>query len=145
MNPGQLHNLLKALGQDVISVDSDGNVQSAQGATLDRALIDPLIAAHDKPLADSTNTSLRDYLGGDTDPRWIAYSQELRRQIREAREARFRESTDAVFAKSFELAEGARDVTIGQVVYRLPTAAKIKAWEDRKTAIRAELKYPDEE
>lgn len=142
MDIATLYNLLKSLGQDVVGCDSNGNIQ---GENLDQTLINLLLAAIDTPMRSDEHVALKQYLGGATDPRWQAYIQERRRPIREKREAKFRELTDAVFAKSFELAEGARDVTIGQVVYRLPTAAKIKAWEDRKTAIRAELKYPDEE
>lgn len=142
MDPLNLHLVLQALGQDVVGCDSNGNVQ---GENLDQTLIDLVVAAIETPIKSTAHTALKQHLGGATDPRWIAYIQERRKPIREAREARFKQLTDSMFIKAFEISSEAADVTIGGIIYRLPKAAKIKAWGDAKAAIRAELKYPDEE
>lgn len=142
MKPIDLHNILSALGQNVIGCDANGYVH---GNDLDQTLIDLVVTALDKPWLSAENLALRDYLGGAKDPRWIAYRNERRRPIEEKRLARFQKLTDSMFLKAFELSEGARDVTINQVQYRLPLSSKIQAWQDAKAAIRAELKYPDEE
>lgn len=142
MEPLKLHLALQALGQDVVGCDSNGNVQ---GNDLDQALIGLVVAALEKPWLSAENIALRDYLGGAKDPRWIAYKNERRRPIGEARLVRFQKLTDSMFLKAFELSEGARDVTINTVQYRLPLSSKIQAWQDAKDAIRTELKYPDEE
>lgn len=141
-NASRLHNILIALGVNgIISCDEDGNVYGGDDITL----INIVKATRDKPWLSAENIALRDYLGGAEDPRWIAYRNERRRPIEEKRLDRFQKFTDSMFLKAFELSEGARDVTINQVQYRLPLSSKIQAWQDAKAAIRAELKYPDEE
>lgn len=142
MEPLKLHLALQALGQDVIGCDSNGNVQ---GNDLDQALISLVVTAIETPMKSAEHTALKQHLGGATDPRWQAYIQERRRPIQVKRLARYQLLTDSMFLKAFELSEGARDVTINQIQYRLPLSSKIQAWQDAKQAIRDELKYPDEE
>lgn len=100
-------------------------------------------AAHDQPLASTECIALRDYLGGETDVRWLAYVEARKQPMRDQRQQRYAAETDPMLSKAFELAEGAENVELdGGKSVRVPASDKMAAWEAAKNAIRAELPYP---
>lgn len=134
-----LHNTLVAVGLDISGCDANGNVHLNAPDT--NNLVPLVIAAHEKTLASPEVETLKNALGGDTDPRWIAYVDCRKDPIRKARALRYEAETDSMFLKAFEHTEGAIDTEIDGKLVRVPSAEKVEAWESAKAQIRAELPY----
>lgn len=135
-----LHHSLQAVGLDISGCDANGNVHLNAPDT--NSLIPLVIAAHEKRLKSDECLALKTALGGETDPRWLAYVDARKAPVKEKREARYRsKETDNLFMKAFETAEGAIDTVISGVSVRLPSTAKLQDWENKKLQIRNELPY----
>lgn len=103
---------------------------SYEVVTGDAGLIPYIAAAHGKVAGDPEIAAFRDYLGASS-PKWLAYVEARKLPTREARQARYRDETDALRLKADE------DFTIGSEDW----LAAVEAWKAAKAAIRAELPY----
>ena len=134
-----LYNECRSIGLVVESVNASGAVSFTEPDVGN--LLPFIIAAHGKGLNKAPCIALKTALGGDADPRWLAYVAARKAPTKDKRENRFRKETDNIFLQAFELANGAVDVTINGVIFRLPTASSLDLWEAAKAQIRNDLPY----
>ena len=96
----------------------------------DQTLASLVIAAHGKTSTDAEIIALKAHLGAES-AEWAAYVEARKAPTRAARQARYRDETDALRLKADE------DFTIGSEDW----LAAIEAWKAAKAAIRAEFPY----
>lgn len=122
-------------------IAENNNIKVFDRTQANSDLIDAVCVSHGKVFMSDECTALRDYLGGETDPRWIAYVDARKAPTRAKRAERYRVETDSLLMKAFESGEGAVDTVIDGKLVRCPDAEKVEAWEAAKTKIREELPY----
>jgi hypothetical protein len=138
MSDAELVRELKAVG--LLCGVSDREVVSWHGP-VDNDLAQRVIAAHDKPAADSAVIALRDHLGATSDP-WRTYVTVRNRRQRMTRRDLYLSVTDSLL---FETLENAALTANGDAYEIRVPAAAWDNWKVEKQRIRTENPYSVEE
>jgi hypothetical protein len=129
---------LQAVGLVIHGCDASGGVSWSGEPNEELAAL--VFAALDKPLASAKCQALKTYLGGATDPRWLAYLAARKAPIDNKRDQQVLVDVVKLIVDLFYTATP-KVVTEG--VFLGFSAAKLQAAKAKIDEIKAVLPYPD--